>query len=117
MTVYHPRTLDTVGGAPPGGVTVDGVTYHVATDGSIDCPAGAEDAIADQLAEAYGVDPGEVYEEDGPPDSTVPEQTPDATPDFDGLTYDELYTRAQERDIAGRSEMDSDELRAALRED
>lgn len=117
MTVYHPRSLETTPAGPPGGVTVDGTTYSVTDDGSIDCPEDAEATIADRLAEAYGVSPDEVYEEDGPPDSTVPEQTPDATPDFDGLTYDELYTRAQERDIAGRSEMDSDELRAALRED
>ena len=41
----------------------------------------------------------------------------DAADDLESLTYDELYDRATERDIAGRSEMDKDELIAALQED
>ena len=34
---------------------------------------------------------------------------------LDGLTRDELYELAQERDIPGRSKMKKDELRDALR--
>jgi len=36
--------------------------------------------------------------------------------DIDGLTKDELYQRAQERDIPGRSQMSKDELKEALQE-
>lgn len=42
----------------------------------------------------------------------------DAPPQgLDALTKEELYERAQEADIAGRSEMSKDELIEALRED
>ena len=41
--------------------------------------------------------------------------SPDSDPSLDGLTRDELYALAQERDIAGRSKMKKDELRDALR--
>jgi hypothetical protein len=36
-------------------------------------------------------------------------------PSFDGMTRDELYELARERDIPGRSRMKKDELRDALR--
>jgi hypothetical protein len=35
---------------------------------------------------------------------------------IDGLTKDELYQRAQERDIPGRSQMSKEELKDALQE-
>jgi hypothetical protein len=42
-------------------------------------------------------------------------RTAEAT-DFDSMSKDELYQRAQEHDIAGRSQMSKDELAAALKE-
>lgn len=38
------------------------------------------------------------------------------TPEGDEPTYDELYERAQELDVDGRSSMDKDELQAAVEE-
>jgi hypothetical protein len=35
--------------------------------------------------------------------------------EFSGMSRTELYEQAQERDISGRSKMDEEELRAALR--
>ena len=111
MTVFHPRMTS-------GAITFEGADYAIAADGEVDCPEDVEAALADHLADAHGVPRGDIYEEDGPPDgAAVPDHTPDVSDDLEDLTYDELYERAQEADVAGRSEMDSDELRAALRED
>jgi len=122
MTVYHPRSLEGTPAGPPGGVTVGRSTYSVAGDGSIDCPADLEDEIADTLADAYDVDVDDILES-----STEPTETPEATPDnirYEGdpdileeHTKEELLEWARERDIAGRSSMDKDELIDALSED
>ncbi len=40
-----------------------------------------------------------------------------ASPAYEDWTKDELYERAQELDVDGRSEMSKDELIAALRDD
>jgi hypothetical protein len=103
MTVKHPHADRD---ASPAAVTVGTTTYPVDDDGVIDCPADAEDDVADVLAEAHGVEPATlVREEDGPPDAIADQ------------TYDQLYELARERDLDGRSEMDKDDLIAALSED
>lgn len=116
MTVYHPRSLETTPAGPPGGVTVGRETYTVDADGTIDCPEGVESDIAEALAGAYDVSVDEILDTDSDT-GAVPDETPEAAPDYGEMTYDELYERAQDRDIAGRSEMDSQALRNALRED
>jgi len=104
MTVTHPYADRD---ASPAAVTIGTATYPIDDDGVIDCPAEAEAHVADVLAEAYGVAPDTlVREEDGPPDAAIAE-----------LTYDQLYEMARERDLDGRSEMDKDDLIAALSED
>ena len=60
----------------------------------------------DYLEEVIDVDGGEDYGTDDEPPQGL-----------DSLTYDELYERASEYDIDGRSEMDKAELIDALRED
>jgi len=60
----------------------------------------------DYLEEVIDVDGGEDYGSDDEPPK-----------DLDSLTYDELYERASERDINGRSDMTKAELIDALRED
>ena len=51
----------------------------------------------------------------GQPGFPAASVSPDSEPSLDGLTRDELYGLAQERDIPGRSKMKKDELRDALR--
>lgn len=126
MTVYHPRTLDAVGGSPPAAVTIDRRDYTIDDGGAIDCPEDEEDTIAGRLADAYGVNPGDLLQPDTPPDDgTVPDQTsedtiPDHTRDrgeFAELTKAELYEIASERGVEGRSTMTKDDLIDALAED
>ena len=49
----------------------------------------------------------------GQPEIPTATVSPDSS--LDGLTRDELYQLAQERNIPGRSKMKKDELRDALR--
>lgn len=122
MTVYHPGSLDSTPAGPPGGVTVGRTTYRVNADGSIDCPSDAEGDIAAALAKAHGVDASNLLDNEaeaaeGHTNATVPDETPEVTPEYGELTYDELMDRARERDISGRSTMDKSELIDALHED
>lgn len=105
MTVYHPRMTS-------GAITWRGEDYPIATDGSIDCPADVEGDLADHLAQTY----------DAPINDILPEQTDtNVTPTnadaaMPDLTREELYERAQEEDISGRSSMSKEELANALEE-
>ena len=124
MTVYHPRRLELTRAGLPGGVTVHGTTYSVGEDGAVDCPGDLEPEIADRLADAYDVDVDDILESEA---SAEPTETPEVTPDnirYEGdpdileeHTKEELLEWARERDIAGRSSMDKDELIDALSED
>lgn len=60
----------------------------------------------DYLEEVIDVDGGEGYDTDEEPPQGL-----------DSLTYEELYERATEADVDGRSEMDKAELIDALHED
>jgi len=101
MTLTHPHALR--GSNPPGAVTYGGETYPVGDDGAVDVPETVAADIAAAWADRY----------DEPAESFYA----DAGTDLESMTYDELYGLAKERDIAGRSEMDSAELRAALAEE
>lgn len=67
MTVIHPAAVN--GGSSPGAINFGGNKHPIDADGEIDCPPDVEDALADHLAEHYGVSRGDIYEEDGPPDA------------------------------------------------
>ena len=115
MTVIYP----TVAGRPAA-ITWDGSNHRIDPEsGEIDCPPERESAIADHLAERYGVDPKTILKGDEPPDEevdgTIPTHTRD-TLDLSELTYDELREMAAEADISGRSTMDKGELIDALEE-
>lgn len=122
MTVYHPGSLDSTPAGPPGGVTVGRTTYHVNSDGSIDCPVDKERDIAGVLAAAHDVEIHDILGDEpeaaeGHTNAAVPDEAPEVTPEYGELTYDELMGRARERDISGRSTMDKSELIDALHED
>ena len=48
-------------------------------------------------------------------DEQSPSKKGGSSAPYEEWTYDELYDRAQELDVSGRSEMDKDELISALR--
>lgn len=123
MTVIYPTVLG--GSNPPGAITLDRKTYSIDREsGVIDCPPEREQAVAEHLADRYGVDLADILERDEPPDdATIPDHTrgddddADETPAVDEMTYEELYAKAKERDLDGRSSMSTDELRDELREE
>lgn len=84
MTVYHPRSLDDVSGGTPGGVTIDGTTYSIADDGSVDCPSDLEDTVAEALADCYDVDVAAITDTVETLGGAVPDRTRDA--DVCGVT-------------------------------
>ena len=104
MTVFHPRKTS-------GGITWEGVDYSIASDGSIDCPRDVEIDLAHHLAAEYDVPIEDVLPAH---DSAVPNNADTTVPD---LTREELYERAQEEGIEGRSSMTKQELADALQED